>query len=252
MFPYRLDRKAFLVPDSLVHSSGTITATFGVNAYAVGVGTPTANTLYFLYLRSNAGVPQLVSSTSVPSVYRVSQPEALLVGAYYSDGVAVPVFGSFVNIEGVPKSQIMAYTPTLTGETNGLVYTNQVTTGRVRYDGDQMYIEVNTGFTGTPGTGTGRFYWRMPKTVDINKMLIRETIFSTNCTTGGGNNLQLQGVVIIDNTANFAYVNGHSTTVVAGSWNPTFPSASIINLDSMGFRTTLPFVGGTNTPLKDL
>ena len=64
------------------------------------------NTLYFVYARRIATVISLDVVQTVPSVYRVSNLTAKLVGAFYSNGSGSPVFGGFVNIEGKPTSEL--------------------------------------------------------------------------------------------------------------------------------------------------
>lgn len=98
------NQKKYSIPDSLIHNSGTITATFNSVNYSVTLSGLATNSLYFLYVRSVLGVTQLFFTASVPSVYRVSYPEAILVGAFYANGLSPVAFGSFVNIEGIPTT----------------------------------------------------------------------------------------------------------------------------------------------------
>lgn len=93
-----------LVPDTLTHSAGVISAVFGSKTYTIAVGTPTANALNYLYLVVGSGTTTLVQSLSAPSVYRLSAPTAILIGAYYATASATPIFGAFVTIEGAPTT----------------------------------------------------------------------------------------------------------------------------------------------------
>ena len=97
---------------TLSHSTGVVTlttsrVTIGGQQYTSGslqntLGTLAANTLYMLYVVLSGGVLTLVKSTNVNSVGPVGFTSWKLVGALYANADATPIFGSFVNIEGVP------------------------------------------------------------------------------------------------------------------------------------------------------
>lgn len=134
------------IPDTLVHSSGTITATFGTQSYNISVGSPTANTLYFLYLGTISGTTALSQSVSVPSVYQASNPQSIFIGAYYSNGITTPgpQFGSFVNITGAPTTQAMSF---VQSTSSGFTSTTQWegTWWRV---GRQLFMECRVSISG--------------------------------------------------------------------------------------------------------
>lgn len=103
-----------LVPDSMVQSgsltTGTITATFNSIAYAATLSGLSLQNLYFCYLRMNSGTLQLFFNTSAPSVYRLSFPEAILVGAFYTNTSSQ--FQAFVSTRSQTPSTFVAMTAT--------------------------------------------------------------------------------------------------------------------------------------------
>lgn len=108
----------FQIPDSLTHSAGDITAVFGSNSFMVEVSTLlSTNTLHFLYIRDTGAGAELLVETDVPSVYQATHSDAILVGAFYTWGQAGPTeFGSFININGVPQTEIeINFTPGILG-----------------------------------------------------------------------------------------------------------------------------------------
>lgn len=137
----RNKRQTYMIPDNLIHSAGSIIATFGTTSYTTALPALTASTLYFCYLLS--GVMTIVTST--PSAYRASNPSAILIGALYSNGITGSVaFGCFVNIEGCPTTHKIPFTSTFAGG----VYANEGTW--FKRDGKYLYADI--GFTVTSTT----------------------------------------------------------------------------------------------------
>lgn len=68
----------------------------------------TAMTLYMIYAVQTAGVVSLVISQNFNSVGPSGYSSWKLVGAFYANGLGTPTFGSFVNLEGVPRTSDMA------------------------------------------------------------------------------------------------------------------------------------------------
>lgn len=58
----------------------------------------------------------------------------------------------------------------LYGATNGLAFTNQTTVAFEKRIGDSVQYRIRTSFTGTPGTGTGKFEWSLPRTADTTRI----------------------------------------------------------------------------------
>ena len=90
-----------LVPDSLTHSAGTITAIFGSKVYQAILSGLVAHTRYQLYLIPNG---TMVFSTNENSVGPTGQSSWILVGSFYANGETSVAFGSFVKIEDEPKT----------------------------------------------------------------------------------------------------------------------------------------------------
>ena len=102
----------------LAHSSGTITMppsllTLGGKQYRTSTLSRLISsdvtlinaTLYFVYVQLVSGSPAIRISANPPSVYKLSNPTAKLVRGMYANGVLSGVgFGSFVNPEGIPRT----------------------------------------------------------------------------------------------------------------------------------------------------
>lgn len=95
-------RRKHLVPDSLTHSAGTITAIFGTKVYQTVISGLAANVRYQLYLIPNG---TMIFSVNENSVGPAGQSSWLLVGAFYANAATVAAFGSFVNISGSPETE---------------------------------------------------------------------------------------------------------------------------------------------------
>lgn len=104
---------------TLSHSAGTITLTTSrltiggqqyVNSSALSRLITTdvtlvANNLYMIYAVRNAGNTELRISSNVNSVGPAGFLSWKLVGAFYATAATIPVWGSFVNIDGPPETQ---------------------------------------------------------------------------------------------------------------------------------------------------
>lgn len=147
---------------ALSHSAGVITIqasilTIGGQQYATAAMTRTisadvtmtANNLYMIYAVVSSGVVQLRISSSVNSVGPAGFTSWQLVGAFYSDGLAVIGFGSFVNITGVPESR-NAWASLCPAHGN---WTNITTTTSIYRRGGWADINQFLNFTGAAGTG---------------------------------------------------------------------------------------------------
>jgi len=69
-----------------------------------------ANTLYMIYVVLSGGAPVIRISTNVNSIGPSGFASWKLVGAFYSNGITTPAFGSFVNITGAPVTNWNLYT----------------------------------------------------------------------------------------------------------------------------------------------
>lgn len=219
---------------SLTHNAGTITAVVSGITYTVSVGSPTANTLYMIYL-TPAG---LVISTNVNSVGPAGASAWVLVGAFYSNGIGSPAFGAFVNIDGIPACEGIQFTPT--NPTNATV-------GRAMWGRIGNKVKVNNGFQYT-NTGSTTFA----------KNQILPTSLQTVDTTPLG--YYLSGVnrsVVGFATGVDVGTNGYPATVIYDHSADNFfiyisTAFAIGNTDVIGMDLAIPIAGLSNTPLKDL
>lgn len=233
-----------MIPDTLTQSAGTITAVFGASTFTLAVGTPVANTLYFLYLGSSG----LVQNLSVPSAYLPINTGQVLIGAYQSTGVASPAFGSFLNIIGAPRSQKISFTPTLTGFGTA---TNI-----------SFYYERSGGILTCQGTFTAGttanvlFSASLPTNLTIDTTLLSIT---GNTTAAAGSDVGYW----LANTASPQRTDaitapGTSTTLIylgGGNSAPMVPNATATTMASnqvSACNYIVPIVGWSNVPLKDL
>lgn len=131
------------------------------------------------------------------------------------------------------------YTPTLTGSSNGLAFTNQTTTGSYQCSAGVLTVWVRTLFSGAPGTGTGHFVWSLPTgfTIDTARM-----------PTLNAGDVALGAASIRDAGTTFyrGVVRYHSTTGVSVLGNdsgaessPTTPM-TVANTDTFGFEYVVP------------
>lgn len=98
-------KRTHQVPTTLVQSAGTVTATFPDATYTCNVASGlTAFSMHYLYLRKISGVITLVFSTQIPSVFRATYADALLVGAFTANESSA--FASFVQIEAPPVIKV--------------------------------------------------------------------------------------------------------------------------------------------------
>jgi C1q domain len=155
-----------------------------------------------------------------------------------------------VNGSGVFVSDWQSYTPTLTGATNGLAYTNSTTTGVWRRVGDQAEYRIKSQFTGLPATGTGLFKWSLPSghVIDTNKLVKADT---ENYTDGISSYVDagtgiFPGRVRYNDTASVTHsvslANGTITQMNDVGQTPTSP-ATIASGDTITLNFKFPIVG---------
>ncbi|OQW46487.1 MAG: hypothetical protein A4S09_16350 [Proteobacteria bacterium SG_bin7] len=246
-----ISKQRHLIPDSLSHSGGIITAVLSGVSYSHTLSGLTANTLYFLYMRINSGNVILTSSTSIPSVYRVSFPEAILVGAFYADGMSPVAFGSFVNIEGAPESLPISYTPVWTSlGTNPTLGTTSITgfwTRKGAYALLNFGFQIGSGFS--PGTST--YLMSTPTNIQMTSVGLANPL----------NTLDGDSMFIDNSASNFQYrlsaERSGATAIsfrVANStaqWAASLPVTPATS-DFFQSAVSTPILAWSNTPLKDL
>lgn len=101
-------------------SSAPAYLTIGGQQYAVtsqlSVAKPslTANARYQVFAVQSAGVVSLVISQNENSTGPAGFSSWKLVGCFRANGLASVAFGSFINIVGIPKSDVIGYLPVFT------------------------------------------------------------------------------------------------------------------------------------------
>lgn len=238
-----------LIPDSLTQNAGVVTAVIGAATLTVNVGSPAANTIYFLYMRMNGPTSTLFSVVTTPSVYRASFPEAILIGAYYSNGAASPAFGSFVNINGIPMTNRITFTPTfgagVTSNTNISFFYERT--------GAEIFIQ-GTWTVGAVAASLVSASIPTNLTIDTTSMSI-----SANTTAAAGphvgwwtvntaNPQRTDAITALGTSTSLIYVGGPqtSTPLIAATGTGAF-ATGIAALEAR-----LPISGWSNIPLKDL
>jgi hypothetical protein len=207
-----------------------------------------AATLYFIYAVVSSGVVSLVQSTRVNSLGPVGYTSWKLVGALYSDALASPAFGSFVNIDGPPSSQMIAWLPTFSAALGSVTNVNLF----FKRDGGLFRFQGRFK-TGTVTNTTPSF--TLPVTVDTAQVAAS---LNTLCgrflrgitATGDGT---YGGEILIDpaNPTNLYFSTGNNTQA---SGNKITDATTEFNNteDDQIYGGALPVSGWSNTPLKDL
>ena len=224
-------KRTFQIPDSLTHTTGTISAVFGSTTLNVAISGLSANTLYYLYIRKVSGVTSLVFVNTVPSTYRASFSDAVLVGAFYSNGLASVAFGSFVNIDGPAQTGPIPYLPVFTGL--GTVTAVELVWTR---------SSVNTRMEGrfTNGTVTGSL-----ATVTLPGALAASAPADFVCGNYGQQGSATGSTV--------GYSSGSNNLFFGmANWQIGATGTNLANSAFMSFNASLPITGWSNTPLKDL
>jgi len=234
-----------LIPNSLSHSGGTITAVFNSGTRQVVLSALTANTLYFLYLRTVSGTPTLFFVTTIPSTYHASFSDAILVGAFMANGLTSVSFGSFVNIEGTPTSDEIQFNSTMTNGGNGVLNAYYVRRGKL--------ADIFWYFSVGSSIPTGSMSFAMPLNL-AHDQAARSGDFGIGGTAwargAGGNDTHMGTPNINGGTL---IVPGYGDDGAAG-WSNTVPVNPLTASTSVfgGILQDVGITGWTSTPLKDL
>lgn len=236
------------------HSSGTIVLppsllTLGGRQYSTATLSRTisadvtlaANVLYFVYAQIVSGVPVLRISLSAPSSYKILNPTALLVTAFYSNGVGSIVFGSFVNIEGIPETKEISYDPQINAQ--GLGTLTAIGMGWRRRG--NLFMGAGTLFVGTRTAVEARIGMPFPvEIIGTSNQLCGTVGFGGTTTVTYGLIAGTTGNPYVIPTYNSSGGNGMNTgvlgTTIFGDGQKILPHWQI------------PIQGWSNTPLKDL
>ena len=249
----------YIIPSSLTHSAGTITAVINGKVMTVAVGSPAANTLYHLYVRMNGPTLTMYAVTTVPSAYRASYSDAVLIGAYYSNGLSTPSFGSFVDIEGPMETDSIPFDMTIEGSISNpakgtispgydnAYWCRKGSKIQIRYD---FY---NAGGAGSAGSGTYLFSIPSNLVYDTNRgivpgNLVQPVVGYAEANNGGSNGT---GHVIV--------YDGSGTKLILAITGASQPQATIIGqphynlaqVTTYSFEATFHIVGWDIKPIKD-
>jgi hypothetical protein len=249
-------RKLYEIPTSITHSLGQITATFPSASYNVNLTGLSANTLYFLYTRKVSNVASLVYSTTVPSTYRVSFPDAVLVGAFYSNGLVSVGFGSFVNIEGVPSTNNPVSSALTMDATTP--FTRTVMTWSRR--GSDIYATMSALKDGSNGTGATPFEIFLPTNLPNFAFPGSSPSTTALISQENGGNLGYLSATQINAVADWIdlplYVVAGTNTLrilAQPTGTGTIVKSSIsAGATLQGFLTPLPLISWNSNSLKDL
>lgn len=240
-------KRNYQIPDDLTHSSGTISAVFGTTTYNVNLSGLSANTLYYLYIRKVSGVSTLVFVTTAPSTYRLSFSDAVLIGAFYANGLSSVGFGSFVSIEGTPQSEVFNFQ----GSGN---WTNTLYTSRLKRNGDKAEIEYTLAFIGVPASGI--LAVNLPTNLTmVNNKLSSTTGFNFDSNIDGKAKMLVgsayEGLVLrnSDTSVVLSYLDVDANEAFV---TPTLPGSFSTTGHYIHITANIPISGWSNKPLKDL
>jgi hypothetical protein len=201
----------------------------------------TANTLYYLYVTLVGGIPALSISTALNSV----GPGAALwklVGAFYA--ASATTLGSFVSVVGSPVAGWLQSVP---------VYSNSGSTSlsaiSLRRVGDTLQLQGRSVFSSAGAAAVLRL--RIPSsmgTIDIAKVQ-----------TGGsagtvGNYLAQIAGVIYNGSVGLTTTANEVSFTPDGAGGPHLGSAlgGGPPQTELSYILSVPIIGWSNTPLKDL
>lgn len=205
-----------------------------------------ANTLYMVYaVISGNLITNITYSTNFNTVGPAGATAWKLIGAFYSSGAST--FGSLVNIEGVPTSDIIPYTPSISSQSGTI--TNSIPAGYWKRMGESSLISFAITFSGSSGT------WSRPY-ISFPSGIVIDTVKSATSTQNAV--IQTSGTPYFD-----IYCQYDSPTlmrlfasqaVLGGPFSDITQASPVAINTTTGIVGTFsgPIVGWTNTPLKDL
>lgn len=245
---------------SLSHNSGIITLaasrlTIGGQQYIASSISRTistdvtmvADTLYMIFAIVVSGVVQLRISANFNSTGPAGFTSWKLVGAFYADGMGSPAFGSFVNIEGVPQSNVFQF------QGSGS-WTNTIYSSRLRRNGDKAELEYTLSFISTPSSGILAVNTPTNLTMDITK-LSSTTGFNFDSNLNGKAKILVgsawEGLVLRNSNTSFvlSYLDANANEAFV---TPAAPASFSTTGHYIHITVELPISGWTNTPIKDL
>lgn len=248
-----LSGKLWMIPNSLSHSAGIITALIGSTTYSCTLSGLVANTRYQLYVVP--GSTTLQFSTRENSLGPLGFTSWILIGSFYSNGLSSVTFGSFINIDGVPKTMnavVTQVTWSITG------FTIQPVMAWERHGRNWAFT---TGFQKDGSAGVGAVGLKLDLPTNIpNTITPSSTLNSANELTqinGGSIGFvtfsSLTGA-LADWTAVEIYsiTNGFNFLTQPTGTGSLQNTSVLANCIAQGHLRPTPMSGWLDTPLKDL
>lgn len=210
-----------------------------------------AVTLYYVYAVVSGGVVVLVQSTRVNSLGPVGYASWKLVGALFSDGLASPAFGAFVNLTGKPETDIFPFRPvatsfgTISGQEGFCKVRGDLLFARGKFISDTpLAATAGIGLPGAMQLETGKM-----NNSQISYLGEMTRATSTNQTLPGGNAGPFPMTARTGTSTELAV--GTSTQLSSTHFVVANASSVAVLNDSIGFRYEVPIVGLSNVPLVD-
>lgn len=213
------------------------------------LGVLTANTLYFVYAYLSGGVIIVAYSFNPPSVGPVGAASWCLLGAFYSDGSATPVFGSFVTIDGAPTTGPVPFTPSTAGF-------GTITNILFRWQRDASWMEVEGGFTS--GTVGSNCTVSTPTNLAADSGIAGINVSGVRAAVGwwerenSSANAVKRGNIWMAPSGTAVYLAGDTYTPAIGPYSGYDATSIFSNSDKVGVRLRIPVSGWTSTPLRYL
>lgn len=245
--------KLWMIPASLSHNAGIVTALIGSTTYSCTLSGLVANTRYQLYVVP--GSTTLQFSTRENSLGPLGFSSWILIGSFYSNGLSSVSFGSFINIDGIPKTANAVVTqvtwsitgfsiqPVLTWERNGRTWA------------------FTTGFQKDGSAGVGAVGLKLDLPANIPNTITPSSTLNTanELTQINGGNIgfitfsSLTGAVA-DWTAveMYSITNGFNFLTQPTGTGSLQNTSVLANSIAQGFLRPTPMSGWLDTPLKDL
>lgn len=217
-----------LIPNSLTHSSGIITAIFSGKSYQVILGTLAANARYQLYIVPGGN---LIYSTNENSVGPTGYTSWFLVGSFYSTDQTVPVFGSFIrDLFSTPETEAYFWNATVTGLGTG---SGSYTYRTIKRSGSDLILNLRFDKDGSAGTGAATVTFAQPTNT---------TVGGTPVVGTGISNINSNNWSIATNNSGIYFYNGGGIFVGSQFTGGQFIIGTLI----------YPVVGWDNTPIAYL
>ena len=258
--------------------------TIGGQQYTTGILSRTiatdvtlvANTRYQIYAVISAGVVVLRVSINENSVGPAGFNGWGLVGSMYASGAATfgafvtitgiptsgifratgavsPVFGSLINLQGAPTTNLIDFTPT------GSFVTNATYAGKYKQDGDYAIFDYYVATSA--GTDAVTLSMNLPTNLVIDTSKLADSSPLTTFILDSNGSIHDSGAVLwgaaharYQTTTSFdvAYSWNQSTTLVSSDYVTNVAPMTWTTNDEGSLRVRLPIVGWNNTPIEDL